>query len=112
MGKIFNGIVYIFSPKRSLDLLFALPLPDIYVAWTNIADAISFVLENQKAHYKQKHKFFFIKVGDWAMLRLHKSYSIISYIKVTKKLTKQYVSLFRIKEKVERLAYRLEVPDD
>ena len=53
-----------------------------------------------------------MKVGNWAMLRLHRSYSIPSSAGVTKKLTQQYVGPFQIKEKVGRLAYKLKIPDD
>lgn len=53
-----------------------------------------------------------MKVGDWAMLRLHKSYSIPSLVRVTKKLTQQYIGLFQIKERVRCFAYRLKIPDD
>lgn len=87
-------------------------MPDTYVARTGAADAISFAFANQKAHYNRKHQPLFMKVGDWAMLRLHKGYSIPSSVRVTKKLTQQYVGPFQIKEKVGRLAYRLEVPSD
>ena len=59
--------------------------------------------------YNRKHQTLFIKVGEWAMLRLHKRYSIPATTGVTKKLTQQYVGLFRIVEKVGRLAYRLNV---
>lgn len=38
----------------------------------------------------------FIKIGDWAILYLHKSYFILSFVRVTKKLTQQYVSLFQV----------------
>ena len=46
------------------------------------------------------------------MLRLHKGYLISSLVGVTKKLIQQYVDPFQIKEKLRRLAYRLEIPDD
>lgn len=79
---------------------------------TDAADAISFALANQKAHYNRKHQPMFMKVGDWAMLRLHKGYSILTSAGITKKLTQQYVGPFLILKKVGRLAYRLEVPRD
>ena len=53
-----------------------------------------------------------MKVGKWALLRLHKRYSIPATARVTKKLTQQYVGPFRIMEKVGRLAYRLDIPPD
>ena len=51
-----------------------------------------------------------MKVGDYAMLRLHKGYSIPSSVGVTKKLTQQYVGPFYVFEKVGQLVYKLDVP--
>lgn len=105
-------MAYGFSPRRPLDLLAALPTSDTLAAPTDAAKAVSFTLFNQKVTYDQKHQPLFMKVGEWAMLRLHKGYSIPATAGVTKKLTQQYVSPFRIVEKVGRLAYRLDVPPD
>lgn len=46
------------------------------------------------------------------MLKLHKSYSILSSIRVTKKLTQQYIVSFRIIERVACLVYKLKVPSN
>ena len=69
-------------------------------------------MSNQKTTYDRKHQPLFMKVGEWAMLRLHKGYNIPATAGVTRKLTQQYVGPFRIVEKVGRLAYRLDVPLD
>ena len=53
-----------------------------------------------------------MKIGEWAMLQLHKRYSILATVRVTKKLTQQYVDPFRILKKVGRLPYKLDVPGD
>ncbi len=87
MGKTPNKIAYRFSPRRLLDLISFSSLLDTYIARANIADAISFALANQKAHYDRKHQPFFMKVGNWAIPKLHKGYSILSLVGVTKKLT-------------------------
>lgn len=55
IDKMPNEIVYKFLPKRPLDMLFTLPLPDTYVAKTDVTDAISFALANEKAHYNRKY---------------------------------------------------------
>ena len=86
-GKTSNKIAYGFSSCRLLDLLSDLLLPNIFQTCTDTVDAISFALANQKAHYDRKHQTLFIKVGDWAMLKLYKGYSIPSSAGVTKKLT-------------------------
>ena len=111
-GKTPNEVAYGFAPRRLLDLLEALPFPDTLAARANAAEAISFALINQKLTYDRKHQPLFMKVGEWAMLRLHKGYSIPATVGVTKKLTQQYVGPFRILEKVGHLAYKLDVPRD
>ena len=53
-----------------------------------------------------------MKVGEWALLRLHKGYSISTTAGITKKLTQQYVGPFCIIEKVGHLAYKLDISPD
>ena len=82
-----NEITYSFLPKKSLDLILAMAMPNTYVAHIDAANAILFALLNQKEYYNKKYQLFFIKVGDWAMLRIYKSYSILPLAEVTKRLT-------------------------
>lgn len=111
-GKTPNEVAYGFSPRRLLDLCSATTLLNTYVAHTAAADAILFVLANQKEYYNRSHQPLFMKVKDCVMLKLYKGYSILSSVGMTKKLTQQYVGPFRIIEKIGRLAYKLEVPGD
>ena len=111
-GKTPNKVAYGFSPHRPLDLLSNSLLPNTLQVRTDATDAISFALANQKAHYDRKHQPLFMKVGDWAMLKLHKGYFIPFSAGVMKKFTQQYIGPFRIPEKVGRLAYKLDVPLD
>ena len=111
-GKTPNEVAYGFSPRRSLDLCLALTSPNTYVARAGASDIISFALANQKEHYDRSYQPLFMRVGNWAMLRLHKGYSIPFSVRVTKKLTQQYVGPFRIVKKVGRLAYKLDIPSD
>ncbi len=85
-GKTPNEIAYRFSPRRPLDLCSAVTSPNTYIARAEATDAISFALANQKEHYDRRHQPLFMKVGEWAMLKLHKGYSIPSSMGVTKKL--------------------------
>lgn len=71
-GKIPNEVAYGFSPHRPLNFLSSLIVLDTYSSCIEAADTILFVLANQKAHYDQKHQSLFMKVRDWAMLKLHK----------------------------------------
>ena len=111
-GKTPNELAYGFSSRRPLDLLAALPIPDALAARADATEAIFFALLNQKLTYDCRHQPLFMKVGKWALLRLHKGYSIPTTAGVTKKLTQQYVSPFCIIEKVSRLAYKLDIPPD
>lgn len=111
-GKTPNKVAYSFFSYRPLDLLSPPGLPAVFQTRADVADAIFFVLTNQKAHYNRKHQPLFLKVEDWAMLRLYKGYSIPSSLGVTKKLIQQYVRPFQVLERVGRLAYKLDVPHD
>ncbi len=86
-GKTPNEIAYGFTPCRSLDLLSALPSPAIATTRIEAADAITLGMANQKTYYDEKHQPLFMKKGEWAMLRLHKEYSISATLGITKKLT-------------------------
>lgn len=111
-GKSPNELVYGFTPRRPLDLLSHLELPDHFVGRTTASDAIAFATMSHKHHYDRSHQPLFLKVVEYALLRLHKGYSIPSTLGVTKKFTQQYVGPFKVLEKVGRLAYRLDIPSD
>lgn len=111
-GKTRNEVAYGFSSRRPLDLLSPPGLPAAFQARADVVNAISFILTNQKAHYNRKHQPLFLQVGDWAMLKLHKGYSIPFSLGVIKKLTQQYVGPFRVLKRVGRLVYKLDVPHD
>ena len=112
IGKTPYKIAYGFSSRKHLALYLAVILLDTYVAWIQAVDVISFALANQKKHYDKSHQHLFMKVGDWSMLKLHKGYLIFFSIKVTKKLTPQYIGPFQIVEKVGRLASKLDILGD
>lgn len=107
-----NKVTYSFSPNRLLDLCLALTLPNTYIAHIETSDTIPFVLASQKKHYNRSHQPLFMRVGDWAILKFHKGYSIFSSIAMTKKLTQQYVNPLWIVEKISRLVYKLDILSD
>lgn len=111
-GKTLNKVAYGFSPRRSLDLCLTATSLNTSVTQTGAADAIFFALANHKKHFDRSHQSLFMKVGDWALLKLHRSYSIPSSIRITKKLIQQYVGPFRIIKRVSCLAYKLEIPSN
>lgn len=107
--KTLNEITYKFSPKRPLDLCLAVILPNTYVTCTEASDVISFILANLKKYYNRYYQLLFIQIEKWAMFKLYKSYLILSFIGVIKKLTQQDVGSFQIVKKVGRLAYKLDI---
>lgn len=52
----------------------------------------------------------FLRVGEFALVRLHRGYSIPSTANMTTKLRQQYVGPFKIPEKIGRLACRFDMP--
>ena len=110
--KIPNKIAYRFFPKRPLNLYLATTVADTYITRTRAADSIYFAITNYKKYYNTSYQPLFIKVGNWAMLKFYKDYSIFSSVRVTIKPTQQYVNRFQIIEKIAWLAYKLEIPSD
>ena len=106
-----NAVTYGFQPNRPLDLLVPGLDSDKAMARSTARDAISFAQMNNKRHYDRRHQPMYLKVGEWALVRLHKGYEIPSTLGITKKLTDQYVGPFKVLEKIGKLAYRLDVPD-
>lgn len=78
--KTSNEIVSGFTPVRSLD--FTKITPESFLTPKLVrmeaADAIAFAQTNAKMTYDQKHQSISFKVGEHALLRLHKSYNISS----------------------------------
>lgn len=48
-----------------------------------------------------------MKIGNWALLRLHKNYKILAIVIVERELSQQYVNLFKVVKKVKTLTYKL-----
>ena len=86
-SKTPNKIAYGFLPRKPLDLISLSSRSNTFVARVDAADAIPFALANQKAHHDKKDQPLFMKIGDWAMLKLHKGYLIPCAVRVTKKLS-------------------------
>ena len=107
-----SEVAYGFTPNRPMDLL-RLPVKiDHISARITAKDAIDFAQMSNKFHYDRKYHPMFLKVGEWALLRLHKGYKIPSTLGITNKLSQQYVGPFQVAERAGRLAYRLAVPEE
>ena len=112
--KTSNEIAYDFIFNRSLNLLSNMNLDMLNQSHIRIQtrDVIFWVNMKYKHHYDRRHTSLFFKKNDWALIKLHKNYSISSTIKIIKKLTQQYVKSFKIIQRIDRLAYRLDIFED
>ena len=99
-----NEAAYGFTPVQSLSLLKPFGLrkasDDVDISLRMIA----------KKRYDRKHQPFYMKPGDYALIRLHRGYDIPSTAVLGPKLSQQFAGPFKILEKVGRLTYRLELP--
>lgn len=73
-------------------------------------DAIAFAAMKMKDYYDSNHTPIFFREGDYVNLRLHRGYHVPGSIPSSKKIGQQLVGPFKILERVNRLAYRLELP--
>lgn len=107
-----NEAAYGFRPSQALDLTVQKRrLFTASAARVEVADAIAFANMAYKRHYDRKHQPQYLRVGDWALLRLHRGYEIPSTTLLGPKLSQQYAGPFKVIERIGRLAYRLELPD-
>lgn len=108
-GKTPNEVAYGFTPNFSVNLSQDAPEFSFPIARIEAAEAIEVGQLASKKSYDRKHQSMFLKVGDYALLRLHKGYKLPAMI--NKKLSQQYAGSFKILERIGRLAYRLDIPE-
>ena len=111
-GQTLNKLAYEFDSIRPLNLLGELAAPPYLEARSAANDAILFAAMANKKHNDKSHQSLFLKVNEFAFLKLHKSYSISLTLGITKKLTQQYISPYRVMERVGRLVYLLDILSD
>ena len=70
-----------------------------------IIDVILFANAQMKFRYDNKHKLLMFIIDDIIYLRLYKKYFLFS--KLSKKVFNQYVELFFVKRRINRLIYEL-----
>ena len=98
IGKVFTAVS---NPKPAFE-------ENRFVYRKEAADATSFAAAKAKIAYDSRHQPLRFRPGEKAYLRLHHGYSLPS--KPNRKLSNQRTGPFRIKRKVGRLAYELELP--
>jgi hypothetical protein len=75
-------------------------------------NALNWAQMINKIHYDRRHSSLFLKVNEWAMLRLHHEYFISDSKNMIKKISTQYVESFKVVQRIKRLAYRLAIFED
>ena len=110
--KTSNEIAYNFTSNRFLDLLFDTNVINFSHNRIKTRDAISWTNMKYKHHYDKRHTSLFMKEDDWTLIKVHKNYSISSTLDITKKLSQQYVDSFQMINRIDRLAYKLDIFND
>ena len=103
-----NQICYNFISLQSIDFLKDFVTSN-KISKTATANAIVMTQMYAKSIYDFNHKELSMNVENWALLRLHKNYEISSIIVLKRKFSQQYVKLFKILQKIDNLAYKLNI---
>ena len=110
--KTSNEISYEFTLTQIFDLLKSFEESSLSLSQMTrqeAVDALIFAQMNFKFYYDRKHQSTSLVVDDWAQIRFHKNYDISSIAVLNNKLNQQYIALFRVTKKIDRLAYRLNI---
>jgi hypothetical protein len=109
LDKTLNEIIYDFSSTQSWDLLenFKTSNNSAQIR-KKIANSLIWTQLQMKHQYDRKHQSLNVKVEDHVFLRLHKEYNISFTKIIERKFFQQYTESFRVLEKIENLAYRLD----
>ena len=106
-----NELVYEFKINDTLSMLANLSFENYsqlrQIKRENVETAMTFANVLSKARYDAMHKTLKFKVDDKMYLRLHHDYTILDLS--NHKLSKQRVKLFSIIEKIDNLAFRLQL---
>ena len=108
---IFNELCYDFRLQNNLNLLFDMSIENWNAfrlqCWKNVEEIIVWTNMIVKFNYDRRHTSLNLKKNFLVYLRLHHEY-IIFDIK-SKKLSQQWIDLFKILQKMSTLAYRFEL---
>lgn len=113
--KTFNEMFYEFISNSSLNLIRDNKLiitKDFLQKKVETKNAIFWVNVNYKLHYDKKHTLMFLKIDEWALIKLHHDYNIFANLNIIKKLTQQFVEFFKKLRKIENFAYKLNISID
>jgi hypothetical protein len=108
--KTSNELLYEITSNLLLDISSSNKIVDNHTQLRKKAqNVIDWAQMINKIHYDRRHSSLFLKVDEWALLRLHHDYFISESKNMTKKIFAQYVEFFKIIQRVDRLIYRLNI---
>ncbi len=108
--KISNELLYEITSNLSLDISSSNKIVDNHTQLRKKAqNVIDWIQMINKLHYDRLHSSLFLKMNEWVLLRFHHEYFISKFKNIIKKIFTQYVELFKIVQRIERLVYRLNV---
>lgn len=110
IDHISNEVVYEFIFTELTNLVQSFHFTTATWICQKIANVIVFFQLIFKFHYDKKHKPIHLVVENWALLRFHHEYSILSTEKLKKKLFQQFVDPFKVLKRIGNLTYRLKMP--
>ena len=79
------------------------------IARLKASNAITFAQMQAKYYYDRRYYSQFFRKGDYALLRLYREYNISITAIIERKYDLQFINLFRVLKRVERLTYRLDI---
>ena len=104
-----KGSTFITSIETSFIAISRIVIINEYrSSYIDVKDAITFASLKMKKIYDTRHQFIFFKIEDLVNLRLHRGYKVS--VIISKKIGSQLIRSFKILERIERLAYRMELP--
>ncbi len=110
--KTSNELLYELISNLSLNILVTDKTLNHNQLRKETQNAINWAQMINKIHYDRRHSSFFLKVNEWAMLRLHHEYFISDSKNMIKKISTQYVESFKVVQRIKRFAYRLAISED
>lgn len=109
--KISNELLYEIISNRSLNLMkFSTKIDHFHDHLRKkTQNVINWAQMMNKVYYDRRHTPLFLKIDEWALLRLHHDYFVSSFKNMTKKVFAQYVDSFKVLKRINRLIYRLNI---
>ena len=106
-----NFIVVVVDTNSSLsfDIFIDVSFSSVIRVRIEIANFIVFAQMKIKRHYDDKHKSIYMRERNYAFIKLHHEYDILSTTILKLKFSQQFADSFRVLKRVKRLVYKLKL---